>query len=52
MQVDTTNSKLDALVEIYRVMRPGEPPTEEAANTLFNSLFLVKTVMICLQWEE
>src|SRR5439155_1303205 len=29
----------DALIDIYRVMRPGEPPTLETAETLFNSLF-------------
>jgi DNA-directed RNA polymerase subunit beta len=31
----TTQSKLEALVEIYRMMRPGEPPTKEAAENLF-----------------
>ncbi|MFT0213647.1 DNA-directed RNA polymerase subunit beta [Pseudomonas sp. F1_0610] len=39
LKVDTTKSQLDALVEIYRMMRPGEPPTKEAAETLFNNLF-------------
>jgi DNA-directed RNA polymerase subunit beta len=29
----------DALIDIYRVMRPGEPTTAEAAETLFKSLF-------------
>lgn len=36
---DSSRSKLDALVEIYRMMRPGEPPTKDAALTLFNNLF-------------
>ncbi|MFT5382469.1 MAG: DNA-directed RNA polymerase subunit beta, partial [Alteromonas macleodii] len=36
---DSCRSKLDALVEIYRMMRPGEPPTKDAALTLFNNLF-------------
>ena len=39
MRVDVTNTKLEALVEIYRMMRPGEPPTKEAAENLFNNLF-------------
>ena len=39
MRVDTTQSQVDALVEIYRMMRPGEPPTKEAAEQLFTNLF-------------
>jgi len=39
LKVDTTRSTLEALVEIYRMMRPGEPPTKEAAETLFHNLF-------------
>ncbi|PRY67723.1 DNA-directed RNA polymerase subunit beta [Halomonas ventosae] len=39
LKLDTTGSRLEALVEIYRMMRPGEPPTKEAAETLFNNLF-------------
>ncbi|MGJ8516910.1 DNA-directed RNA polymerase subunit beta [Carnimonas bestiolae] len=39
LRVDPTNSQLEALVEIYRMMRPGEPPTKEAAESLFNNLF-------------
>ncbi|WKE65965.1 DNA-directed RNA polymerase subunit beta [Gallaecimonas kandeliae] len=39
LRVDSTNSRLEALVEIYRMMRPGEPPTREAAEALFNNLF-------------
>ncbi len=39
LRVDPTSSKLEALVEIYRMMRPGEPPTKEAAENLFQSLF-------------
>ena len=38
-KLDATNSALEALVEIYRMMRPGEPPTKESAETLFNNLF-------------
>ena len=36
---DITRNRLEALVEIYRMMRPGEPPTKEAAENLFNNLF-------------
>jgi len=36
---DPCRTKLEALVEIYRMMRPGEPPTKDAALTLFNNLF-------------
>jgi DNA-directed RNA polymerase subunit beta len=39
MQIDTTSSELEAQVEIYRMMRPGEPPTKEAAQNLFANLF-------------
>ena len=40
MKVDKSTSKEKALVEIYRVMRPGEPPTVETAEKLFFDLFL------------
>jgi DNA-directed RNA polymerase subunit beta len=39
---DPSRSKLEALVEIYRMMRPGEPPTKDAAETLFNNLFFAE----------
>ena len=39
LRADPTNSPLEALVEIYRMMRPGEPPTKESAETLFENLF-------------
>ena len=39
LAIDSARSELDALVEIYRVMRPGEPPTSEAAKNLFGNLF-------------
>ncbi|TSA04748.1 MAG: DNA-directed RNA polymerase subunit beta [Methylococcus sp.] len=39
MRIDSTETQLDALVEIYRMMRPGEPPAREAAHTLFENLF-------------
>jgi len=39
LRIDTTTSKLEAMVEIYRMMRPGEPPTKESAENLFQNLF-------------
>ena len=39
LAIDVTSNRLEALVEIYRMMRPGEPPTKEAAENLFNNLF-------------
>ncbi len=36
---DPTRTQLEALVEIYRMMRPGEPPTKESAEGLFHNLF-------------
>ncbi|CUX96666.1 DNA-directed RNA polymerase subunit beta [Candidatus Doolittlea endobia] len=39
LRIDPTNDRLSALVEIYRMMRPGEPPTREAAENLFENLF-------------
>ena len=39
LRIDLTSNRLEALVEIYRMMRPGEPPTREAAENLFNNLF-------------
>ena len=39
LRIDATTSELEAQVEIYRMMRPGEPPTKEAAQNLFNNLF-------------
>ena len=39
LRIDGTTSKLEAMVEIYRMMRPGEPPTKESAENLFANLF-------------
>jgi len=39
MRIDTTTNALEALVEIYRMMRPGEPPTKDSAENLFQNLF-------------
>jgi len=39
LAVDKNTNREEALIDIYRVMRPGEPPTLETAETLFNTLF-------------
>ncbi|GAA4871175.1 DNA-directed RNA polymerase subunit beta [Luteimonas vadosa] len=39
LRIDSTTTQLEALVEIYRMMRPGEPPTKDAAQNLFHNLF-------------
>jgi len=39
LAIDKNTNRDDALVDIYRVMRPGEPPTPETAETLFRGLF-------------
>ena len=42
LRSDLTRNELDAQVEIYRMMRPGEPPTKEAAQNLFHNLFFTE----------
>jgi len=39
LRADPSRTQLEALVEIYRMMRPGEPPTKESAENLFYNLF-------------
>ncbi len=39
LRIDETADQLAAQIAIYRMMRPGEPPTEDAVKTLFNGLF-------------
>ena len=39
LRIDPSKTQLEALVEIYRMMRPGEPPTKDAAQNLFYNLF-------------
>ena len=39
LRVDPSSNRMEALVEIYRMMRPGEPPTKDAAENLFQNLF-------------
>jgi len=42
LSIDSSTNELEALVEIYRMMRPGEPPTKEAAQNLFKNLFFTE----------
>ena len=42
LRIDPTTTDLEAMVEIYRMMRPGEPPTKEAAQNLFKNLFFTR----------
>ncbi|MCW8926307.1 MAG: DNA-directed RNA polymerase subunit beta [Xanthomonadales bacterium] len=42
LNIDTTTNELEALVDIYRMMRPGEPPTKDAAQNLFKNLFFTE----------
>jgi DNA-directed RNA polymerase subunit beta len=39
IEKDGIRTKLDAIMEVYRRLRPGDPPTEESATTLFDGLF-------------
>ena len=39
LNIDPSTTRLEALVELYRMMRPGEPPTKEAAENLFQNMF-------------
>ena len=39
INLDSTSTQLEAQIEIYRMMRPGEPPTKDSSEALFNSLF-------------
>ena len=42
MKVDKNNSKEEALNDIYKVLRPGEPPTQEVAEEVFKNLYFSK----------
>ncbi|MET1257319.1 DNA-directed RNA polymerase subunit beta [Aliikangiella maris] len=42
LRIDPTTTELEALIEIYRMMRPGEPPTKDSAETLFENLFFTE----------
>ena len=46
VDADKTSSRVEALADIYRIMRPGEPPTEETSERLFYDLFFTKASFI------
>ena len=46
MEADKTSSRIEALADIYRIMRPGEPPTEETSERLFMIYFSLKRILI------
>lgn len=39
LRLDPTTNREEALIELYRMMRPGEPPTKDTTETLFHNLF-------------
>ena len=49
---DPSKTKLEALVDIYRMLRPGEPPTKESTEILFNNLFFLQIDMTYQMWAE
>ena len=46
LRADESTDQDNARAEIYRMMRPGEPPTKDAADGLFENLFSMKNAMI------
>ncbi len=42
LRTDPTRTEVESLYDIYRMMRPGEPPTKDAAYNLFHNLFFVE----------
>jgi len=48
LRIEQATNELEAKIEIYRMMRPGDPPTEDAAVNLFQKIyFLLLTGMTC-----
>ena len=47
LAVDKNSNREEALMDIYRVMRPGEPPTADTAETLFRGLFFDASATTC-----
>ena len=52
LRLDELQTEIEARMSIYHVMRPGEPATEDAVNTLFSNLFLIMIVMTFLVLVE
>ena len=49
LEADKCDTREEALIDIYRVMRPGEPPTVESAQALFDHCSLIQSVMTFLR---
>jgi hypothetical protein len=47
LRMDETADQWAARVAIYRMMRPGEPPTEDAVETCFTACSIPKSAMTC-----
>ena len=52
LRIDETPDRLSARIAIYRMMRPGEPPTEDSVRLYFNDFSLILIPMICQVLEE
>ena len=52
VHADLNLNREEALIDIYKNLRPGEPPTLEAAENLFNNLFLIQNVTIYQMLED
>jgi DNA-directed RNA polymerase subunit beta len=50
LQADKNATREEALIDIYRVMRPGEPPTLESAEALFQGCSSNSTATTCPRW--
>jgi DNA-directed RNA polymerase subunit beta len=50
LRADPTSNQLEALVEIYRMMRPGEPPTKKVQRLCLRICSSLTSAMTCLQW--
>ena len=50
LEKDACKTYEDALLEIYRKLRPGEPPTVDSAESLLNALFFDPRGTICPRW--
>ena len=52
LKIDKNNDKIEALNDIYKVLRPGEAPSPEIAEEIFNNLYFKKRDMIYLSWAS
>ena len=52
LQLDKARSREEALFEVFKILRPGEPPTIETAENLLIIFFLMQIDMIYHQWVD